>query len=195
MLFHLHTHKYKIMRTQITKYFILIFIWGFLCSGLCLVAALFISSISKEDNAVMYRWELARNSGTRPKNSLTSTCVQSREIELNVMRLEWRRKMQVSNELYSTCYVRLESVQYFTFVNRRLVERIAARLISAYMNLGYVLQQHQALSVSWMSRAEIYLNNNLKDSYKLFFSKFVLLWKCFSIKTYYKKEVKKQMDN
>jgi hypothetical protein len=47
----------------------------FLCSGLCLVAAVLISSISKEDNAVMYRWELARNSGTRTKDSLTSKCV------------------------------------------------------------------------------------------------------------------------
>ena len=54
----------------------------------------------------MYRWELVRNSGTRTKDSLTSKCVQSREIELNVMRLKWRRKMQVSNELYSTYYVR-----------------------------------------------------------------------------------------
>jgi len=30
---------------------------------------------------------------------------------------------------------RLESVQYFTFVNRHLVERIAARLVSAHMKL------------------------------------------------------------
>ena len=69
-----HTHKYKIMRTQITIN-ILIFIWGFLCSGLCLVAALLISSILKEDNAVIYRWELVGNSGTRTKDSLTSKCV------------------------------------------------------------------------------------------------------------------------
>jgi len=83
-----HTHKYKIMRTQITIN-ILIFIWGFLCSGLCLVAALLISSILKEDNAVMYRWELVGNCGTRTKDSLTGKCVY----ELNVMRLKWRRKM------------------------------------------------------------------------------------------------------
>jgi len=30
----------------------------------------------------------------------------------------------------------LESVQYFTFVNCHLVERIAARLVSAHMKLG-----------------------------------------------------------
>ena len=93
------------MKTQVTIN-ILIFIWGFLCSVLCLVAALLISSILKEDAAVMYRWELVRNSGTRTKDSLSSKCVQSREIELNVMRLKWRRKMYVSNERYSTCYVR-----------------------------------------------------------------------------------------
>jgi hypothetical protein len=80
------------MKTQITIN-ILIFIWGLLCSGLCLVAALLISSISKEDAAVMYRWELVKNSGTRSKGSLSSKCVQSREIELNVMRLKWRKKM------------------------------------------------------------------------------------------------------
>ena len=31
---------------------------------------------------------------------------------------------------------RLESVQYFTFVNRHLVERIVARLFSAHTKLG-----------------------------------------------------------
>jgi len=67
-------HKYKIMKTQVTIN-ILIFIWGFLCSVLCLVAALLISSILKEDAAVMYRWELVRNSGTRTKDSLSSKCV------------------------------------------------------------------------------------------------------------------------
>ena len=84
----------------------------------------------------MCRGELVSNSGTRTKDSLTSKWYYSREMELNVMRLKWRRKTYVSTESYSMCYVRLESVQYFTFVNHHLVERIAARLVSAHMKFG-----------------------------------------------------------
>ena len=70
-----HTQIQNHENTDNYKYFILIFIWRFLCSGLCLVAALLISSILKEDTAVLYRWERVRNSGTRTKDSLTSKCV------------------------------------------------------------------------------------------------------------------------